>query len=388
MCPVRGAFVFRPFDRESAAGFAPGRKPVSLGRVNPTPSSLLKLGAALAVLATSTLAAAASGEWQSLFDGKSLTGWQANESPETWKVEDGAIVNRGPRSHLFYTGPVGNHDFKNFEFVAEVKTTAASNSGIYIHTKFAPEPWPVAGYECQVINTGREFNGGYVERKMTGSIYAVRNNWRAPVRDNVWFEYRIKVSGKTIQTFIDGELICQYTESPNAWRAKDKPGRYLSSGTFALQGHDPDSHVFFRNLRVRALPDDAPSLEEPLADAELDQLLTHFSDQNFALIDYGILPGSASLNHAQAEFARRYGVAYGYQFAVDLAKIDGNSVVLVVDRDTPPSVELLKAAKAAGAKIAFSSGGVGRLDLERLRRRLLAMRDAGLGWKDMYVPAK
>ena len=65
-------------------------------------------------------AIAAPGEWMSLFDGKSLTGWEANESPGTWVVEDGAIVTKGPRSHLFYTGPAANHDFKNFELSAEV----------------------------------------------------------------------------------------------------------------------------------------------------------------------------------------------------------------------------------------------------------------------------
>jgi len=31
-------------------------------------------------------------------------------------------------------------------------------------------------------------------------------------------------------------------------------GRRLSSGTFALQGHDPESTVYFRNIRVKPLP--------------------------------------------------------------------------------------------------------------------------------------
>src|SRR5690606_42063683 len=41
--------------------------------------------------------------WQLLFDGRSFDGWKANESPETFKIEDGAIVVNGPRAHLFYT---------------------------------------------------------------------------------------------------------------------------------------------------------------------------------------------------------------------------------------------------------------------------------------------
>lgn len=352
--------------------------------------SLLVAALCLSLLSRS-IAAEGAGEWQSLYDGKTLTGWEANESPGTWVIQDGAIVTKGPRSHLFYVGPVANHNFRNFEFYAEVRTTPNSNSGIYIHTQLKPDPWPQAGYECQVINSHNPAEG-YIERKMTGSIYAVRNTWRAPAKDNEWFEYRIKVSGKTIQTFINGELVCQYTEAPKAWRAKDKPGRTLSSGTFALQGHDPKSEVHYRALKVRVLPDDAPSLDEPLADSELDQLITQASDANFALIDLGITPGSSSLVQAQTETARKYGAIFGYMFNaddIDLANLGANGpLVLINDKDAAPSVALLKAAKANGAKLAFSSGGVARLDPDRLKKRLLAIKEAGLEWRDMWVPAK
>ena len=341
---------------------------------------------------TVSLAAAAPGEWQALFDGKTLKGWEANESPASWRVEDGALVCRGPRSHLFYVGDVANHEFKNFELTAEVLTLPGSNSGIYFHTHLGPEPWPPTGYECQVINSSRVMDGGYSEYKMTASIYAVRSAWLAPARDHTWFEYRIKVSGRTIQTFIDGELICQYTEGPTAWRGQDKPGRHLASGTFALQGHDPKSEVHFRNIKVRQLPADAPSLDQPMADHDLDDLITQFSDQNVALIDLGILPGTEAGAEVQAVDARKYGVAYGFQFPremVDLAKIAaGSPVVVLNDRDHPPSVAMMKAAKANGAKLAFSSGGVSRLDPDRLKRRLLAMREAGLEWRDIWIPGK
>jgi hypothetical protein len=337
-------------------------------------------------------AAKATDAWHPLFDGETLAGWQANESPETWVVEDGALVTKGPRSHLFYVGPVAGHEFKNFEFSAEVMTTPGSNSGIYFHTRLATDPWPRAGYECQVINSAHDVPGKYVERKMTGSIYAVRNTWRAPARDHMWFEYRIRVSGRTIQTYIDGDLICEYTEAQGAWRANDKPGRHLSSGTFALQGHDPESEVRFRNLKVRLLPDDAPSAGAPMDDPDLDALITQFSDQNFALIDLGITPGSVELMQAQAASARRHGVTLGTSFppdAIDLSRLaSGGPVLLIDDRDAPPPVALMTAAKGNGAKFAFTSGGVTRLDPERLKRRLLAMREAGLEWRDMWVPVE
>ncbi|SPF47747.1 exported hypothetical protein [Candidatus Sulfopaludibacter sp. SbA4] len=48
--------------------------------------------------------------WVSMFDGKTLDGWKANEHPESWKVVDGAITGDGPASHLlkagrWWTGP-------------------------------------------------------------------------------------------------------------------------------------------------------------------------------------------------------------------------------------------------------------------------------------------
>ena len=232
-------------------------------------------------------------DWIPLQDGKSLAGWKAAERPESWVVEDGVFVSRGERAHLFYVGKVGKHDFKNFEFSAEVMTSPGANSGIYVHTKWQGPGWPEAGYELQVINSNppAEKMNGYIEHKMTGSIYAVRNTWVAPARDNEWFNYRIRVVGKTIQTFINDKLICEYAEPENAFRPPEKKGRLLGSGTFALQAHDPGSVVKYRNMKVRILPNDAtpPAGLVPLADRELDQLVTQASDDNIPLIDLGLV---------------------------------------------------------------------------------------------------
>jgi len=80
--------------------------------------------------------------WHSLFDGQSLDGWKASEHADTWRVEDGCLVGNGERSHLFYAGPVGDHDFRNFELVAEVRTEQFTNSGIFIHTAYQQSGWP------------------------------------------------------------------------------------------------------------------------------------------------------------------------------------------------------------------------------------------------------
>jgi hypothetical protein len=331
-------------------------------------------------------------DWIPLQDGKSLAGWQAGKRPESWAVEDGVFVTRGGPSHLFYVGKVGKHDFRNFEFSAEVMTAPGSNSGIYVHTKYSnSEDWPPAGYELQVINSNppAERMNGYIEHKMTGSIYAVRNTWVAPAKDNVWFNYRIRVVGKTIQTFIDDRLVCEYAEPVNPYRPDDKKGRLVGSGTFALQAHDPGSVVRFRGMKVKILPDDAPPPAGvvPITDPELEQLVTRASNDNIPLIDFGLAPPTADTTAFWSQ-VRRLGITPGSSFAAeDYLNIPG-SVLVVVDSDHAPDVGLLEAARKAGVKVAFSAGNAHEVDEARLEARLQAIKAAGLGWKDFWVPGK
>ena len=292
---------------------------------------------AVSVCAMAALAAASvvsAQDWVALQDGKTLAGWKAAERPESWVVEDGVFVSRGERSHLFYVGKVGQHDFRNFEFQAEVMTSPGANSGIYVHTKWQGPGWPEAGYELQVINSNppAEKMNGYIEHKMTGSIYAVRNNWQAPVADNVWFTYRIRVVGKTLQTFINDKLICEYAEGPTPFRPKDKKGRLLGSGTFALQAHDPGSIVKYRNMKVRILPNDAapPAGLVPIADRELDQLITQASNDNIPLIDLGLsAPDGGS---TKSSSARRVATA-SLPMRIQICRRWPALIAVLVDRD-------------------------------------------------------
>lgn len=186
--------------------------------------------------------------WISLFDGQSLAGWRINENPASFKVENGAIVANGQRSHLFYDGPVANHNFKNFEFKAQVMTTPGSNSGIYFHTEFQSEGWPAKGYEVQVNNTQSDW-------RRTGGLYAIEDVKLAPAKDNEWFTQHIIVKGKKVTVKINGKTLVEYTEPPNPERPEGMKQRLISSGTFALQGHDPDSKVMFKDIMVKVLKD-------------------------------------------------------------------------------------------------------------------------------------
>ena len=105
-------------------------------------STLLLLAASAALVASPILRA--DDGWIPLFNGKDLSGWKSNgateEKPEektsVFSVEDGKLKVSGGRAHLFYVGPDGKANFKNFELKAKVMTTPGANSGVYFHTAF------------------------------------------------------------------------------------------------------------------------------------------------------------------------------------------------------------------------------------------------------------
>lgn len=187
-------------------------------------------------------------EWISLFDGKTLNGWQVGNNAETFSVKDGVIVVHGKTAHLFYDGDANNHNFKNFEFKTQVMTMPGSNSGIYFHTQYQQGGWPSKGYEVQV-------NNSHTDWKRTGSLYNIVDVRDKIVPDSVWYTERIKVEGKHVQIWVNDKQTVDYTEPANVERSDDMKGRILSNGTFALQGHDPNSIVYFKDIMVKSLAD-------------------------------------------------------------------------------------------------------------------------------------
>ena len=165
--------------------------------------------------------------WVPLFDGKSLANWKVGENANTFTVENGTIVAHGPTAHLFYEGDVRQHNFKNFEFKAEVMTTPGSNSGIYFHTEYQESSWPKKGYEVQV-------NNSHTDWRRTGSLYAVQDVKQVYVKDNEWFTEYFKVEGKHVTVKINDKTVVDYTEPDNVKRDPGSEGRLISSGTFAL----------------------------------------------------------------------------------------------------------------------------------------------------------
>jgi hypothetical protein len=224
--------------------------------------------ALVAALIASVSPAADNDGYTPLFNGKDLSGWKSNdEVPGVFTVENGELKVAGGRAHLFYVGADGNASFKSFELKLKVKTTAGGNGGVYFHTKFQDKGWPDVGYECQVNST-------HTDPKKTGSLYGVVNILAlqpgqkepeggkhikvpaAPSKDDEWFDYVIRVEGKHITLKVNGETTVDFTE-PEGWdpakELKNMPGRKLSEGTIAIQGHDPKSVTYYKDIFIKPL---------------------------------------------------------------------------------------------------------------------------------------
>ncbi len=185
--------------------------------------------------------------WYKLFDGKTFAGWKVNEeNPQTFSIADGTIKVAGPRTHLFYDGLVAGHNFKNFELKITAKTEPGSNSGIFIHTQYQKTGWPNIGYEVQVNNSHDDW-------RRTGSLYSVADVKDTLVNDNVWYNYHIIVKNKNVVIKINNKVAVDYTE-PDELPA-NRGAKKLSTGTFALQGHDPKSVAYFKDIKVKILKD-------------------------------------------------------------------------------------------------------------------------------------
>ena len=188
--------------------------------------------------------------WHYLFDCKSHDGWKSNdEVPGVFTVENGAIKVKGGRAHLFYAGSVQEAKFKNFEFKAKVMTKKNANSGIYFHTEFQKDGWPAKGYECQVNNSFDK------DPRRTGSLYAVQDFKDVFVPDDQWFDYHIKVVDKHITVTVNGKVTADYTEKEGDPRqdGDQKKGRWVSTGTFAFQAHDPGCEAHYKDIMVKPL---------------------------------------------------------------------------------------------------------------------------------------
>ena len=196
-------------------------------------------------------------EWQPLFNGKDLSGWRANNDPDSFAVKDGVLrvkASGKTAAHLFYVGDLmdGVEKFKNFELEVTARAEKEANSGIFVHTDMSVSNAAkhlATGYEIQLNSTANE-------KRKTGSLYAVKDLDKSPIDETKWFTVRVVVKDKRITVAVDGKEVVDYTEPSDVKRPKDRAGRLFRAegGAIALQAHDARSIWYFKDIRVKRMP--------------------------------------------------------------------------------------------------------------------------------------
>jgi hypothetical protein len=318
--------------------------------------------------------------WSNLFDGATLNGWKATEHPDAWTVKDGTLSCNGERAHLFYVGPVEQAQFRDFEAEFEVLTHTGANSGVYFHTAWQDSGWPSQGFEMQVNNHQPHFPGDtgatYIENKKTGSLYGIRNAYKALARDNEWFTLKLRVEGPRVRIHVGDTLVVDYVEPEGDVPGLTPPLQKIGKGAFALQCHDRKSQVQYRRIAVHPLPPAtagqtrrAPSPDP--ASAKRYRL----ARDNFPLVDLRALDvqAAATLDAALAA-ARAGGLFVGVTASAGKARAitDDAAVDRLIERFGGKPLFLGLRADERGWAAAITPKALARLDFVLLDGETLA----------------
>jgi hypothetical protein len=193
------------------------------------------------LLAAGLPAIAAEPGFRSLFDGKTLNGWDGD--PKLWSVKNGVLVGSTdgveiPRNTFL----ISNEAFQDFELRLEIKLRN-HNSGIQFRSERIPDSqWGVRGLQADAAE-GNWWGSIYDEGGKRGVIV---NGWKGKaetvVKGNDWNDYRIWAKGGDIRLTLNGMVTAElHGEEPK-------------SGIFGLQLHrGPAMVAEFRNIRIQTL---------------------------------------------------------------------------------------------------------------------------------------
>ena len=185
----------------------------------------------------------------SLFDGKTLDGWQGGK--DGYEIVEGAIVCKEKGGGNLYTAK----EYADFHLKFEFKLTPGANNGIGIRTPLQGDPAYV-GMEIQVLDDSSDRYKGLKDSQHNGSVYGVvpaKTGHQKPVGE--WNSEEIILQGKQIKVILNGETIVdadlEKASTPKTIDGKDHPGLKRDSGHICFCGHGAE--VWFRNLRIKSL---------------------------------------------------------------------------------------------------------------------------------------
>jgi sugar phosphate isomerase/epimerase len=189
--------------------------------------------------------------WQSLFDGKTLTGWERKKGGDAkYTVKDKAIVGQTvPNTKNSFMGTV--RDYGDFVLELEFKVDPKLNGGIQIRGQSSPDyqDGRVHGYQIEIdpdVERGRMWTGGLYDEGRRGWLAEVRDN---PAAKNAfkaedWNLLRIEADGESFKTFLNDVPVVDAVDPMDI------------SGFIALQVHqvgkrEEPFYVSWRNIRIK-----------------------------------------------------------------------------------------------------------------------------------------
>ena len=227
--------------------------------------------------------------WRLLFDGQTLDGWQpydpARDMTKGWSVEDGAlkIADGDGRPSSVGGDIVTTAQFADFDFRFEWRVSPGGNSGVkyFVRERLGAPGAPMwvgddgrsaIGHEYQVIDDTAHPDAAVGPDRQTGAFYSVvapdpSIKRLRPVGE--FNESRIVVRDNRVEHWLNGAKIVDYELGAPAVleavaRSKFKPvpgfGTKLKA-RILLQDHG--DAVWFRNLKIRELPNPSPGSQDP-----------------------------------------------------------------------------------------------------------------------------
>ncbi|WP_193214868.1 PVC-type heme-binding CxxCH protein [Luteolibacter marinus] len=185
----------------------------------------------------------------SLFDGKSLDGWQVLPGDEKWwRVEDGTITGGSLETEVPHNTFLATAKrYANFELQLKVRLVNGSgfvNSGIQIRSIRVPDSAEMSGYQ---VDAGPGWWGKLYDESRRNKVVGEPVDAAAiRAEDFGWNDYRILCEGRRIRTWINGVAALDYTEANTS---------IPQDGLIGLQAHSGGKMLArFKDIQIRELP--------------------------------------------------------------------------------------------------------------------------------------
>lgn len=203
----------------------------------------------LSLLALFSLLVSASAEPVSLFNGKTLNGWDG-EKTKVWRVQDGVIVGGSLEGNPHNEFLTSKKVYRNFILKLEYKlegTEGFVNGGVQFRSVRIPQPPnEMSGFQADI---GAGYSGCLYDESRRKKMLSqpAKELIEKAEKPGEWNQYMIRAEEQRIQLFVNGVRTVDYTER--------EPGIDLK-GLIALQIHGKcKAQIAFRNITIDALPD-------------------------------------------------------------------------------------------------------------------------------------